>query len=164
MKVTVTEDLGIQLEEVFSGLTLKTKSGETLSIYMRDSGFEFNYQGKWYFAKEGYVEPFVKSFIGEINFKDIKVKVYNDINAKDDISICVWRMRNPDSNYNGMMYMNNETGKMSFPNGVVIPEQTDKDREMLPQFIMTGRNKIDDELISLIDSYLDIEYKHRNSK
>lgn len=37
MKVTVTEDLGIQLEEVFSGLTLKTASGETMSICMRDS-------------------------------------------------------------------------------------------------------------------------------
>lgn len=30
MKVTVTEDFGIQLEEVFSGLTLKTESGETM--------------------------------------------------------------------------------------------------------------------------------------
>ena len=64
MKVTVTEDLGIQLEEVFSGLTLKTASGETMSICMRDSGFEFNYQGEWYFAKEGYVEPFHKSVRG----------------------------------------------------------------------------------------------------
>ena len=64
MKVTVTEDLGIQLEEVFSGLTLKTESGETMSICMRDSGFEFNYQGEWYFAKEGFVEPFKKSARG----------------------------------------------------------------------------------------------------
>ena len=64
MKVTVTEDLSIQLEEVFSGLTLKTESGETMSICMRDSGFEFNYQGEWYFAKEGYVEPFKKSARG----------------------------------------------------------------------------------------------------
>lgn len=64
MKVTVTGDFGIQLEEVFSGLTLKTKSGETMSICMRDSGFEFNYQGDWYLAKEGYVEPFNKSVRG----------------------------------------------------------------------------------------------------
>jgi hypothetical protein len=64
MKVTVTEDLGIQLEEVFSGLTLKTESDETMSICMRDSGFEFNYQGEWYFAKEGFVEPFKKSSRG----------------------------------------------------------------------------------------------------
>ena len=31
---------------------------------MRDSGFEFKYQGKWYFAKEGYVEPFNLSVRG----------------------------------------------------------------------------------------------------
>lgn len=64
MKITVTEDLGIQLEEVFNGLTLKTESGETMSICMRDSGFEFKYQGEWYFAKEGHIEPFHKSVRG----------------------------------------------------------------------------------------------------
>ena len=64
MKLIVTEDLGIQLEEVFSGLTLKTESGETMSICMRDTGFEFNYQGKWYFAKEGFVETFKTSIRG----------------------------------------------------------------------------------------------------
>jgi hypothetical protein len=61
MKLSVTEDNSILLEDVFSGLTLKTASGETMSICMRDSGFEFNYQGKWYFAKDGYVEPFKTS-------------------------------------------------------------------------------------------------------
>jgi hypothetical protein len=61
MKVTVTEDFGIQLEEIFNGLILKTDSGETMSICMRDSGFEFNYQGEWYYAKEGYVGPRNKS-------------------------------------------------------------------------------------------------------
>jgi hypothetical protein len=64
MKITVLENFGIQLEEVFNGITLKTTSGETMSICMRDSGFEFNYQGEWYFAKEGYVEPFHKSVRG----------------------------------------------------------------------------------------------------
>lgn len=64
MKITVTNDLGIQIEEVFSGLTLITESGEMMSICMRDTGFEFNYQGKWYFAKEGYVEPFNTSIRG----------------------------------------------------------------------------------------------------
>lgn len=64
MKLTVTEDSTIQLEEVFNGITLKTKSGETMSICMRDSGFEFKYQGEMYFAKEGYVEPFHKSVRG----------------------------------------------------------------------------------------------------
>jgi hypothetical protein len=31
---------------------------------MRDSGFEFEYQGELYFAKEGFLEPFHKSVRG----------------------------------------------------------------------------------------------------
>jgi hypothetical protein len=64
MKVNVNEDYSIQLEEVFNPIVLKTQDGEVLSICMRDSGFEFKYQGEWYFAKEGYVEPFHKSVRG----------------------------------------------------------------------------------------------------
>ncbi len=64
MKLSVNESGTIQLEEVFNGITLKTSSGEILSICMRDTGFEFNYQGKWYFAKQGFVEPFNTSIRG----------------------------------------------------------------------------------------------------
>ena len=64
MKVTVNQDNTIQLEEVFNSIVLKTKDGEEMAICMRDSGFEFKYQGEWYFAKEGYVEPFHKSVRG----------------------------------------------------------------------------------------------------
>ena len=64
MKITVNEENEIQFEEVFNGISLKTIDGEKLSICMRDSGFEFNYQGKMYFAKEGYVEPFNLSVRG----------------------------------------------------------------------------------------------------
>lgn len=48
----------IQLEEVFNPIILKTKDGEEMAICMRDSGFEFKYQGEWYIAKGGYVGPF----------------------------------------------------------------------------------------------------------
>ena len=64
MKVTTNEHGIIQLEEVFNGIILKTRDVEIMNICMRDSGFEFNYQGKWYFAKEGFVEPFKKSTRG----------------------------------------------------------------------------------------------------
>lgn len=64
MKVTVNEDNSIQLEEVFNSIVLKTQNGEEIAICMRDSGFEFKYQGEWYFAKEGHVEPFHKSIRG----------------------------------------------------------------------------------------------------
>ena len=66
MKVITNEQGVIQLEEVFSGIILKTPDGEEMSICMRDSGFEFNYQGEWYFAKEGFVEPFRRSSRGNI--------------------------------------------------------------------------------------------------
>lgn len=61
MKVLVTEDCSIQLEEVYHGLTLKTNSGETMVISMRDSGFEFTYQGKAYSAKGGVIEEMRES-------------------------------------------------------------------------------------------------------
>ena len=57
MKVTVNEQGIIQLEEVFNGIILKTRDGEKMSICMRDSGFEFNYKGELYSAKEGFVSP-----------------------------------------------------------------------------------------------------------
>jgi hypothetical protein len=56
MKIEV-KDGEIILKEVFSGVGLETDSGETMGICMRDSGFEFNYGGKWYEAKGGRVSP-----------------------------------------------------------------------------------------------------------
>ena len=102
--------------------------------------------------------------IGEIDFKDIKVKVYNDPHTKDDICQSGWGMRNPDSCYVGSMFMNKTTGKITYPNDAIIPKQNNNDSEMLPQFIITGNDKIDDIFISSIGSYLDIEYKRVNVK
>lgn len=64
MEVILNEKHGIELRKVFNGLTLVSDSGETITICMRDMGFEFTYQGKNYFAKEGFVEPFNKSVRG----------------------------------------------------------------------------------------------------
>ncbi|MGK0446572.1 MAG: hypothetical protein ACJA2M_000341 [Polaribacter sp.] len=58
MRITVNEENTMHLEEVFNSVVLKTSDGEKMVICMRDSGFEFNYQGKWYSAKEGHVKPF----------------------------------------------------------------------------------------------------------
>lgn len=66
MKITVNEDQEIQIEEVFNQIVLQTGAKERMVITMRDSGFEFCYQGKWYFAKEGHVEPFHLSSRGNI--------------------------------------------------------------------------------------------------
>lgn len=64
MKITVNEEFGLQLEEVFNGVTLKAESGETMSICMRDTGFEFKYQDKMYLAKDGVVKEFARSTRG----------------------------------------------------------------------------------------------------
>ena len=45
----------VVLKEVYSGVTLETAYGEELGICMRDAGFEFNYCGVWWEAKNGEV-------------------------------------------------------------------------------------------------------------
>lgn len=55
MKLTTDENGEIILEDVFSGVGLKTRDGEFMGICMRDTGFEFNYQGTWYEAKGGII-------------------------------------------------------------------------------------------------------------
>jgi len=102
--------------------------------------------------------------IGEIDFHDIKVKVYYHPDNKDKLNSAnaVWQMRNPDSCYQGVMYMNNETRKCSYPEGAVIPEQTDKDREMLPKFVIVGEQELNNKLIKSIKIHMDSEYLRRN--
>ena len=79
VKITITENNAIQLEEVFNSIILKTADGEEMAISMRDSGFEFKYQGKMYFAKEGQVMPFHKSVRG--NYLVDQTPQYNSDNA-----------------------------------------------------------------------------------
>ena len=57
MKISVDEDGELVLEEVFSGVGLKTSGGDKFGICMRDTGFEFRYAGVWYEAKNGKVNP-----------------------------------------------------------------------------------------------------------
>lgn len=53
-------------------------------------------------------------------------------------------------------------GQVSYPNNAVIPEQTEKDKEILPIFIITGYDIIDDYFISHIVPKLEDSYKKRN--
>ena len=100
--------------------------------------------------------------IGEIDFHDVKVNVYYHPDNKNGNPGCAWQMRNPDSCYQGIMFIDNKTGKCTYPEDAIIPEQTDKDREMLPKFIITGEKELNDELISSIKKYLDSSYIRRN--
>jgi hypothetical protein len=56
MKLSVAEAGHLLFEDVFNGVELKSPAGETMGISMRDSGFEFVYQGLWYEAKGGVVK------------------------------------------------------------------------------------------------------------
>lgn len=55
MKISTDENGEIEVTEVFNGINLKSDAGETFGICMRDSGFEFKYNGVWYEAKEGVI-------------------------------------------------------------------------------------------------------------
>lgn len=52
----IIKDNTLHLEEVYNPIVLTTNDKENLSICMRDSGFEFTYQDKWYSAKGGNVK------------------------------------------------------------------------------------------------------------
>ena len=56
MKIEVNQNNLIQLEQVYVPIKLVTNDKEEMTIVMRDSGFEFKYQGDWYSAKNGQVE------------------------------------------------------------------------------------------------------------
>jgi len=56
MKVTVNENGTIQLEHIYNSIALKTDSNEEMFICMRDTGFEFKYEGQWYSAQNGVIE------------------------------------------------------------------------------------------------------------
>jgi hypothetical protein len=47
----------IVLRKIFTAIRLATESNEQMIMCMRDSGFEFEYGGVWYEAKEGKVSP-----------------------------------------------------------------------------------------------------------
>ncbi len=53
METRVNEDGVITLSKLYVGITLETDDKETMSICMRDSGFEFTYEGEKYYAKNG---------------------------------------------------------------------------------------------------------------
>ena len=56
MTLLVEQDGTLQLREVYNAIDLKSNEGELFSICMRDSGFEFEYQGTKYEAKDGVLQ------------------------------------------------------------------------------------------------------------
>jgi len=57
MKIETNEKGELIFKEIFNGIGLETPDGDMLGICMRDTGFEFQYHGIWYQAKNGVVMP-----------------------------------------------------------------------------------------------------------
>jgi hypothetical protein len=102
------------------------------------------------------------TLIGKFDFKDIKVKVYNDPYTDKNAIYPIWQMRNPDTCYNGYLYLDHKTGKVTYPEDAIIPKQTDRDRELLPKAVVTGYKKINKKLLSFLLPKLENEYELRN--
>lgn len=107
-------------------------------------------------------EEFGINCIGEIDFLDIKVKVYYDPYLDGNTVQCCWRARNPDSFYTGLLYRDVNTGIITYPPEVIIPEQTPRDREIIPKFLITDQKDLNEKLKNSIDDYLDANYFRRN--
>ena len=51
MKIEVTEDYNFILSEVYNPVLFRNNSGETITVSIRDNGFEFEYAGEKFAAK-----------------------------------------------------------------------------------------------------------------
>jgi hypothetical protein len=71
MKLSVNEKGTIELENVFNPIKLVTEQKEELTICMRDSGFEFNYNGTLYSAQNGILREMQSSKKDTLNQEDV---------------------------------------------------------------------------------------------
>jgi hypothetical protein len=100
--------------------------------------------------------------IDHIDFHDHTTDVFFNPTVEENKAIVCWQARNPNSFYMGVVYMNNETGKITYPEGAVIPKQTERDREMLPKFVIIGKKEMDDNEIEILLTRLEKQYLMRN--
>jgi hypothetical protein len=110
------------------------------------------------YTKEG---PYL---LGHIDFLDIKVPVYHDKYMDDNVdkAIASWQARNPNAFYTGPVFMNWETGKMTYPDDVTPSEPKHEDYEMLPKFVAVGFEELTTENKTGILNYFAKEYMIRN--
>jgi hypothetical protein len=65
--------------------------------------------------------------VGYIDFLDIKVPIYYDKDFKDfGIS---WQCRNPDAFYTGIVYINWETGILTYPEGLFSSTSANRNKK-----------------------------------
>jgi hypothetical protein len=103
--------------------------------------------------------------IGKIDFLDTVVHIYYDqySSSKDNFQI-IFRHRNPDSFYQGSMFLNHSTGKLEYPKDAIIPEQTEKDKEIIPKAVILGKKILSKKELDRIKLELKYQYLKRNNK
>jgi hypothetical protein len=87
MKIETNEFGRFQLTEVFEPLVLISERNEEFIICMRDSGFEFAYNGVKYSAQEGTLKkmkPTLPVYVDSVNLDDSEPQITrsNDENLK----------------------------------------------------------------------------------
>jgi len=103
--------------------------------------------------------------IGHIRFKDLKVPVYYSTVSSQGIFDISWRVKNPDAFYKGIIFRNNETGEITYPNGVEPPpEPTEEDKEMIPEFIISPYENLTATTKYKLVKRLKYQYKIKNNK
>ncbi len=101
--------------------------------------------------------------ICEIDFMGISIQVFYDKYQPSSEFLSTWSIRNPDSEYRGIVYVNQMTGEVTYPPGT-IPESTREDRELVPKSIIIGVDVIDNEMECLILDRLQTQWREKNKK
>lgn len=70
MEIDISQNGLIELTKVYNPIELITNDNETMKICMRDSGFEFVYEGEVYHAKEGVLTKIEKPKIVDADLKE----------------------------------------------------------------------------------------------
>lgn len=130
------------------------------TVTLENTGYEDKSGPK---GNKGNIGPEGPLKITEIQFMDISVPVYYDEHSTNiELAQVGWRHRNPSSFYTGTVFVNYETGKMTYPDGVVPTEPTHEDKEIIPQLLIVGTQELSDKHRNNILNYLAKQYMKRN--
>ena len=105
------------------------------------------------------------NLVGTYEFKGRSIPVYmSKHGVKDGEVQHVWQVLNPDAFYTGTIWVNNETGEVTYPEGVTPPTPTHEDSEVIPKGIIITKDVIDDKLRERLERELKESYSRRNKK
>lgn len=100
--------------------------------------------------------------IDTILFMDIEVPVYYDMNSDDNYFALGWKHKGGDNFYQGVIFMNHETGEITYPDGVEPPVYNHEDWEVVPNVVIVGRKELDSNIRTIIMNCLSEQYIIRN--